>query len=99
MYSENLKFLRKELNISAQKLADKLGVSLGAIQQYERGTREPNYNFLFQLNTKLNVNINWLMTGKGNMFVLPEFEKVEDEFKNKVRQVFMEMKQEGLFKD
>lgn len=67
-YSENLKKLREELNLSAQKLADKLGVSQGSITQYELGKREPNYNFILQLNIKLNVNLNWFCTGEGEMF-------------------------------
>ena len=68
-YSENLKKLREALGLSAQKLADKLGVSQGSIAQYEAAKREPNFNFLLQLNIKLNVNINWFLTGEGLMFV------------------------------
>lgn len=67
-YSENLKKIREELNLSAQKMADKLGVSQGSIAQYESAKREPNFNFILQLNIVLNVNLNWFCTGEGNMF-------------------------------
>ena len=67
-YSENLKKIREELNLSAQKMADKLGVSQGSIAQYESAKREPNFNFMLQLNIVLNVNLNWFCTGEGNMF-------------------------------
>lgn len=97
MYSENLKKLRFELRLSAQKLADELSVSISSVQQYERGTREPNYNFLYKLNTVLNVNINWLMTGKGNMFNPPDFEQVQDELTQKMELMINEaLKRRGL---
>jgi transcriptional regulator with XRE-family HTH domain len=68
MYSENLRKIRKELDISAQKMADKLGVSQGSIAQYEAGKREPNYNFISRLNEVFNVNLNWFVSGRGEMF-------------------------------
>jgi transcriptional regulator with XRE-family HTH domain len=68
MYSENLRKIRKELDISAQKMADKLGVSQGSIAQYEAGKREPNYNFISRLNEVYNVNLNWFVSGQGEMF-------------------------------
>lgn len=68
MYAENLKKLRRELRLSAQKLADSIGISLITMQNYELGKREPKYSFLYQLLTLYNVNINWLMTGEGDMF-------------------------------
>ena len=69
MYSDNLKKLRYELRLSAQKLADATDVSLITMQNYELGKREPKYSFLYKLLTVYNVNINWLMTGKGEMFI------------------------------
>ena len=63
MYAQNLKKLRRELRLSAQKLADSIGISLITMQNYELGKREPKYSFLYQLLTQYNVNINWLMTG------------------------------------
>ena len=69
MYADNLKKLRYELRMSAQQLADKLGVSQGSISQYEAGKREPNYRFISQLNAILNVNLNWFVSGQGEMFI------------------------------
>ena len=69
MYAENLKKLRYELRMSAQALADVMGVSLITMQNYELGKREPKYAFMYQLLTRYNVNINWLMTGQGEMFI------------------------------
>lgn len=69
MIDKNLKLIRNELDISAQKLANKLGVSLTSIQQYEAGTRKPNYEFLEKIHSILNINLNWLVSGKGEMFI------------------------------
>lgn len=78
MYAENLKKLRRELRLSAQKLADSIGISLITMQNYELGKREPKYSFLYQLLTLYNVNINWLMTGEGDMFNATQSEPPED---------------------
>ena len=82
-YSENLKKIREELNLSAQKMADKLGVSQGSIAQYESAKREPNFNFILQLNIVLNVNLNWFCTGEGNMFNSAP-ENISSDFKDEI---------------
>ena len=94
-YSENLKKIREELSLSAQKLADKLGVSQGSITQYELAKREPNYNFILQLNIKLNINLNWFCTGEGEMFIKQQPANLKDEIKQAVR----EMIKSGELKD
>lgn len=69
MYADNLRELRKELKVSAQQMADKLGVSQGSIAQYESGKREPNFRFISRLNEVYNVNLNWFVSGQGKMFI------------------------------
>lgn len=98
MYSANLKKLRTELNLSAQKLADKLEVSQSSIAQYELGKREPNYNFLSQLYIKMGINLNWFVSGQGEMFIGQD--KKPDNFKSDVKQAILELIREGeLHKD
>lgn len=93
MYSENLKKLRFELKLSARELAEKLGVSTGSIQNYEVSKREPNYNFMLLLCELLNVNLNWFVTGKGEMFN----KTPNEELKNELRREFEELlKRRGL---
>lgn len=95
MYSVNLKKIRETLEISAAKLAKRLDVSTGSIVQYENGTRTPNYNFILRLNTILNVNLNWYVTGKGDMFNAAQNEPNNDELAQKVRQI---LREEGVIK-
>lgn len=78
MYADNLRKIRYELRMSAQQLADKLGVSQGSISQYEAGKREPNYRFISQLNAILNVNLNWFVSGQGEMFIGTQKQPPED---------------------
>ena len=49
MFPERLKECRKIKNVTQREVADFLGVTLGAYQRYEMGTREPNINTLNKL--------------------------------------------------
>ena len=78
MYAQNIKKLRKELRLTAQALADNVGIALQTVQNYELGKREPSFAFMYYLLTVYNVNINWLMTGDGQMFNAAQNEPPED---------------------
>lgn len=69
IYSENLKKLRKELRVTAIELADNLGISANSINNYENGRRKPNFEFLELLLQVYNVNLNWFVSGQGEMFI------------------------------
>ena len=63
-----VKLIRKELKMTQEQLAQRLGIGKAALSMIETGkcglsTR--NKNILVQ---DLNVNPDWLDTGKGNMF-------------------------------
>lgn len=68
MYRENLKTLRNELNLSAQKLADKIGSTQVTVSNYETGKYKPSFEFMEALHNSLNVNLNWFVSGQGTMF-------------------------------
>jgi transcriptional regulator with XRE-family HTH domain len=97
MYAGNLKKLRHELRLSAQKLADSMGISLITMQNYELGKREPKYSFLLKLLTDYNVNINWLMTGEGDMFLAAQNEPPEDIQKLVSDLIDAKLKARGLY--
>lgn len=88
MYSENLKKLRKELGLSVEKLSERLNVPSSTIWGYEAGKRTPSIEFPIQLYRKFNININWFLTGDGDMFIqkVPQIQD-EDEFTQKVEKV------------
>lgn len=97
MYSENLKKIRLELKISAQKFADSLNVSRGSIVQYETGKRKPSYEFIEALHNVYNVNLNWFVSGQGEMFIgqdKTDHTKIDEaQFKKLFKQC---MKEEGF---
>lgn len=74
---DRLKKLRKELDMTQQAFADKIGMKQNTIAQYEMGRTTPSDAIIFSICREFNVNENWLRTGEGNMFIeLSEQEKV-----------------------
>lgn len=65
---QRLKFLRQDKNLTAKDFADLLNIPVRTIGGYERDENPPNEKFLTLLLQKLNVNINWLLSGSGNMY-------------------------------
>ena len=65
---ERIKKLRKELGLTQQEFADKLGVARNNIAGYEAGNRNPSDAAISLICTKCNVNESWLRTGEGNIF-------------------------------
>ena len=68
MIAENLLKLRKELKLSQNEFALKLGIIPRAYVNYERGERKPPYEMLITLSNDFDVNLNWLINDKGKMF-------------------------------
>lgn len=63
-----LRLLRKELNLTQEALAQRLGIGKSALSMIETGKAalsERNKNILVQ---DLNVNPEWMETGRGEMF-------------------------------
>ena len=66
---ERLKVVREKLGMTQKEFAKFLNVGIATVQRYEREERIPSGEFLKLLLDKCNVNINWLLTGEGPMFV------------------------------
>ncbi|MBQ4123693.1 helix-turn-helix domain-containing protein [bacterium] len=66
---KRLKEIKKELKITSKELADELGIPVRTIGSYERNEAQPGPKFFNNIHEKYNININWFLTGKGNMFV------------------------------
>ena len=93
MYAENLKKIRKELNLSVEKFAQKLNIPASTIWGYEGKKRVPSIELPIQLYKIFNININWFISGKGNMFnnTQPDKEDIRTE-------VLKILKEEGIIK-
>ncbi|SMO74869.1 Helix-turn-helix [Balnearium lithotrophicum] len=69
MLGERLKYLRKSLGLTQEELAQKLGISMMTLRRYESNKSQPDAEVLTKLLKLFHVNLNWLLTGKGNMFI------------------------------
>lgn len=65
-FKERLRSLRRQNNYSQQELADKIKVSKQTISQYERGIREPDFEYLNALCDIFNVSTDYML-GKANV--------------------------------
>lgn len=66
---DRLKKLRKALNLTQQKFADKLGVKQNTIAQYEMGRNDPSDAVIISICREFGVYEEWIRTGKGDMFI------------------------------
>ena len=66
---EQIKKLRKKLEMTQQEFADKLGIKRNNIAGYETGTRNPSDSVVSLICREFNVNESWLSNGSGEMFL------------------------------
>lgn len=66
-FSENLRLMRKERNISQEELAEIMGVSRQAVSKWEQGTGYPEMEKLLILSKELNVSLDYLMLGEAKL--------------------------------
>ena len=96
MFAENLKKIRQELGLSVAKFADKLEMSASTLTGYERGERTPSWTLFTQLYIKTNVNMNWFVSGEGEIFNQKEVQQDEQLEKLIAQIVDKKMKERGL---
>lgn len=56
------------------KFAEEIGIARTTYMRYEKG-EAPSFELLYKLCTKLHININWLLTGKGSKYISPDDNK------------------------
>lgn len=94
MVKDRFKSVRKSLSFTQKEFADKLNKDVTTIQYYEYGKLNITDGVLLNLQEKFNVNIDWMRTGQGSMFLsekkesavsnidkgLPAFPKEKDKY-------------------
>lgn len=63
---------RKFLDLTQRALADKLGVSLTTVTDWETGKADPNYSNLIALSQVFGVSTDWLLKGEGPVLKIIE---------------------------
>lgn len=72
--NKRIRQIRKTLNMTMDKFAQPLGVTSGAISNIENGNRNVTDLMIKSICRTFNVNEEWLRSGTGEMFSLPEDE-------------------------
>lgn len=70
--SLRIKELRKQKKLSQSDFAAQIGVTQASVSHYENGDRTPDTAFMDKICSAFNVNLNWLVTGTGPMFLSKE---------------------------
>jgi len=88
---------KEVLGINNQSaFAKNLDISRTTLIGYEDGTVAPSTGFLLKICQIYNVNINWLLTGKGDMFLLdtgkettdpPQIPKLKDKVNQRLEKI------------
>ncbi|WP_322201079.1 helix-turn-helix domain-containing protein [Acutalibacter intestini] len=61
MFCKRLNETRKKCGITAQQMADYLGIGLRSYRNYESGNREPSLEVLVQIADRLEVSTDYLL--------------------------------------
>lgn len=77
--NNRIKELRKQLRLTQQQFAERIGSVQNTITGYETGRRVPSGQVIALICREFNVNETWLRTGEGEMFapVDPENQLME----------------------
>lgn len=62
-FKDRLKFARKKVGFSQQKLADMIGIHVTNVSRYERGENKPTFEVLTKIGDALGVSTDYLMHG------------------------------------
>lgn len=72
-----LKELRKTLGLSQTLMAERFGLKQSNYHNYESGDQKIDLRFIKALQYEFNVNPDWIESGEGSMFALPQDELKE----------------------
>lgn len=74
--NSRIKILRKQLGLSQEEFAAKLGVTKQAISNMENAKSSPSPLVLFKMHKELEVNLNYVIAGDGDIFLSEKNNKV-----------------------
>ena len=68
-FGERLKEARENLGFNQNEFAEKLQLAPQSLARYEKNKVKPTIEFIEKLTNMFIINSNWLINGKGSMFV------------------------------
>jgi transcriptional regulator with XRE-family HTH domain len=72
---QRVKNIRQHLNLRQNHFAQALDISNANLSEIEAGIAKPRFEFLYNISLKYNVNLVYLLHGKGEMFIDAKVEK------------------------
>ncbi|ECA8970984.1 XRE family transcriptional regulator [Salmonella enterica subsp. enterica serovar Omuna] len=76
---ERLKKILADKALSITDAAAQCDIPYRSLQNYLRGEREPNAEALISIGTHLGINIDWLLTGRGMMYLTEHTDVVTEQ--------------------
>lgn len=74
---KRIRQVRKNIGLKQDQFAYQLGCGRSNISQIENGLFYPTANSIFVLRSKFNVNLDWLFSGEGEMFLQDKEKNIE----------------------
>ena len=72
MLGKKLKNIREAIGLTVEEFSTKLDIKKRAYMSYEYDERKPTFEFFEIICKNFNVNLNWLIADKGEMFIQKE---------------------------
>ncbi len=69
VFGERLKKVRRLLGMEFIDMANAAGMARDTLSRYERGVKFPNLKYLRYLNSRHNVSLDYIMSGRGEPFL------------------------------
>ncbi len=91
---DRIRLLRKQLHKSQDEFASVLGITKQAISNIENSKSSPSPQVLYKMHTKLNINLNYIIAGKGEIFTSEE--QKEDLKKTLMKEFEQILKSRGI---
>ena len=76
-FARRLKEVRKSLKLTQEKFARKMNISPTNLSDIETGKTKPCHDFFYRVLNDFRVNLNYLLSGEGHMFIETGNDKAE----------------------
>lgn len=80
--NDRLKHVIEAQNLTNRKMALKIDMNCATVNTIINGSRKPNVEIIRKFVDLIGVNANWLLTGKGNIYIVND-ENPEKQLKQK----------------
>ena len=79
-FGERLVKARENLGFNQANFSEKIDLAAQSLARYEKNKVNPSMEFIAKLTDMFNINSNWLLTGKGEMFISNDTTKNSDNY-------------------